>query len=144
MLLSILPAGLIRALGACHFCKVTIYGIKIPSPSVTKAPNALAHPFPFQIAVQTYEFILGVLFYAMVSDMASGEYVRLPNGLNQIETKLLSEGLGKKEWDRNERAHLRSSPVVEVPSTPALPAPLSSEVSFPFEEEERDAKGDAE
>ena len=75
-------------------------GIKIPLPSVTKAPNAQAHPFPFQVAVQTYEFILGVLFYAMVSDTASGEYVRLPNALNQMETKLLSEGLSKKEWDR--------------------------------------------
>lgn len=75
-------------------------GIKIPLPSVTKAPNAQAHPFPAQVAVQTYEFILGVLFYAMLSDMASGAYFRLPNALTQMETKLLSEGLSKKEWDR--------------------------------------------
>jgi hypothetical protein len=75
-------------------------GIKIPLASVTKAPNAQAHPFPFQVAVQTYEFILGVLFYATVSDTASGAYVRLPNALSQLETKLVSEGLSKKEWDR--------------------------------------------
>jgi hypothetical protein len=75
-------------------------GIKIPLPSVTKAPNAKAHHFPAQAAVQTYEFILGILFYAMLSDTASGAYFRLPNALTQMEANLLSEGLSKKEWDR--------------------------------------------
>jgi hypothetical protein len=54
--------------------------VKIPLPKITKAPNAIAHPFPLQITFQTYEFINGMMFYAMVSDIASGKYVRLPKG----------------------------------------------------------------
>ena len=79
---------------------VKTMGIKIPLPSVTKAPDAKAHPFPPQIAVQTYEFIYGMMFYAMIADTASGNYVRLPNGLNLIEEELSQHGLNKKEWDR--------------------------------------------
>jgi hypothetical protein len=74
--------------------------IKIPLPSVTKAPNAIAHAFPAQICVQTYEFMMGAMFYAAVADVASGEYIRLPNGLAQLETKLRADGMDKKEWDR--------------------------------------------
>lgn len=43
-------------------------GIKIPLPPVTKAPDAQAHPFPFQVAVQTYELVPGVPFYAAAGD----------------------------------------------------------------------------
>jgi hypothetical protein len=96
-----------------HAKGIQSMGIKIPLLSVTKALNAQAHPFPVQVAVQTYEFILGVLFYAMVSDMASGEYVRLPNGLNQMEAKLLEEGLSKKEWDRGWNIIQKYMPVFE-------------------------------
>jgi hypothetical protein len=88
-------------------------GVKIPLPSVTKAPDAKAHAFPLQIAFQTYEFILGVLFYAMFSDVASGAYVHLPNGLNQLESKLLQEGLSKKEWDRGWKHLQKYMPIFE-------------------------------
>ena len=41
----------------------------------------------------------GVLFYAMIADVAAGEYIRLPNGLSQLEQSLTGSGLCKKEWD---------------------------------------------
>jgi hypothetical protein len=72
---------------------------KIPLPSVSRTPGAKAHPFPIQVSFQTQEFIQAVLFYAMFADSAAGEYVRLPNALNNIEQKLIKEGLDKKLWD---------------------------------------------
>lgn len=43
---------------------------------------------------------MGAMFYASVADVASGEYIRLPNGLAQLERKLREDGMDKKEWDR--------------------------------------------
>jgi hypothetical protein len=73
---------------------------KIPLPLVTKTTDAKAHPYPIQVSLQTQEFIQAVLFYAMFADSAAGAYVRLPNALNNIEKKLIEEGLGKREWER--------------------------------------------
>jgi hypothetical protein len=73
---------------------------KIPLPLVTKTADAKAHPYPIQVSLQTQEFIQAVLFYAMFADSAAGAYVRLPNALNNIEKKLIEEGLGKREWER--------------------------------------------
>jgi hypothetical protein len=72
---------------------------KIPLPSVSKTPGAKAHSFPVQVSIQTQEFIQAVLFYAMFADIAAGNYVRLPNALNNIEQELSKEGLDKKLWD---------------------------------------------
>jgi hypothetical protein len=44
--------------------------------------------------------MLGAMFYAAIADVASGEYVRLPNGLRRLENKLNADGMDKKEWDR--------------------------------------------
>ena len=74
--------------------------IKISLPQITKTPSAKAHVFPVQVSIQTQEFIHAVLFYAMFADIAAGEYVRLPDGLNRIERKLSHDGLDKKQWDR--------------------------------------------
>jgi hypothetical protein len=73
---------------------------RIPLPVVTKTTDAKAHPYPIQVSLQAQEFIHGVLFYAMFADSAAGAYVRLPNALNNIEKKLIEEGLGKREWER--------------------------------------------
>lgn len=88
-------------------------GIKIPLPLVIREPNAKAHPFPIQVAFQTYEFILGVLFYATVSDTASGDFIRMPDGLNRLEVKLLQQGLSKAEWDRGWNLIQKYMPVFE-------------------------------
>jgi hypothetical protein len=44
--------------------------------------------------------MMGAMFYAAVADVASGEYIRLPNGLSQLQNKLREDGMDKKEWDR--------------------------------------------
>jgi hypothetical protein len=87
--------------------------VKIPLPKITKAPNAMAHPFPLQITFQTYEFINGMMFYAMVSDIASGKYVRLPKGLDKIEEEVLQGGLSKKAWDEGWEQLQKYMPVFE-------------------------------
>jgi len=74
--------------------------VKIPLPPIVKGPNAKAHPFPAQVSIQTQEFIQAVLFYAVFADMAAGEYVRLPTGIKDIESKLGKEGLTTQEWER--------------------------------------------
>jgi hypothetical protein len=75
-------------------------GITIPLPSVTRLPNASAHGFPAQIHIQTYEFMMGAMFYATVADEAAGGFIRLPNGLANLENNLRQNGMTKKEWDR--------------------------------------------
>lgn len=87
--------------------------IKISLPPISKAPDAKAHPFPIQISIQTYEFISGMMFYAMVADAASGKYIRLPNGLKQIEEDILEGGLSKNEWDRGWDRIQKYLPVLE-------------------------------
>lgn len=74
--------------------------IKIPLTYISKTPGAQAHVFPLQVSIQTQEFIQAVLFYAMFADTAAGEYVRLPQGLKDLENILSKEGLSKQEWDR--------------------------------------------
>jgi hypothetical protein len=66
---------------------------------MSKTPGAKAHPFPIQVSIQTQEFIQAVLFYAMFADTAAGKYIRLPNGLDDIEQELSREGLDKRLWD---------------------------------------------
>ena len=83
---------------------------KIPLPSVNTTSGAKAHSFPLQVSIQTQEFIQAVLFYAMFVDIAAGNYVRLPNALDNIEQELFKEGLDKKLWDNGwsylQRYHL--------------------------------------
>ena len=44
--------------------------------------------------------MIGAMFYAAVADVASGEYLSLPNGLIHLENKLRADGMDKKEGDR--------------------------------------------
>lgn len=74
--------------------------IRIPLPVVTREPNSKAHPYPFQIGLQTQHFIQGSLFYAMLADIAAGEYVRTPGAIEQLKQKITSEGLNPNEWER--------------------------------------------
>ncbi len=71
-------------------------GKKIPLPAVIKTPDAKAHPFPIQIGFQTYEFLQGVLFYAIFSNTAAGAYVRLPDSIQELERELISQGISEK------------------------------------------------
>jgi hypothetical protein len=74
--------------------------IRIPLPAVVREPNSKAHPYPFQIGLQTQHFIQGSLFYAMLADITAGEYVRTPGAIEQLKQKTTSEGLNPNEWER--------------------------------------------
>lgn len=66
---------------------------RIPLPTVSQSANAEAHPFPIQIGCQAREFLQGALFYAAFADLAAGEFVRQPNGVERIEQIMASKGL---------------------------------------------------
>ncbi len=72
---------------------------RIPSPKVVTRKDAKAHPFPYQIALQTQELMQGAVFWFICADEAAGEFVRLPNGLNILKTNLLKAGMQEREWD---------------------------------------------
>jgi hypothetical protein len=55
-----------------------------------------AHPYPFQIGMQTNEFIQAALFHASFLDIAVGKFVRLPDGLREIEEEYVRT-LGSQE-----------------------------------------------
>lgn len=57
--------------------------------------------------------MMGAMFYAAVGDVASGEYIRLPNGLAQLEKKLRQDGMDKKEWDRGWKILEKYMPVFQ-------------------------------
>lgn len=75
---------------------------RIALPLVTSTKGAQAHPYPLQIAYQTQEFIQGFMFYAAFSDLAAGQIVRMPNGIQMIESQMkdrgLSAGVAEQGW----------------------------------------------
>ncbi len=74
-------------------------GIKISLPKVTKLPDAKIHTFPAQVGFQAMDFMRGVLFYAMISDVAAGKTIRQPGGLSSLEEDIISQGLSKEAWN---------------------------------------------
>lgn len=66
---------------------------KIPLPEIERNGDRGIHPYPIQIALQTQEFMQGVLWHAAFADIAAGEYVRLPNGVAKIEACMSQRGL---------------------------------------------------
>ncbi len=66
---------------------------RIPLPEIEVRPDAKGHPFPIQIAYQTQEFIQGALFYASFADLAAGESVPRPGGVEAIEARMKQGGL---------------------------------------------------
>jgi len=73
--------------------------IKIDLPDISVEKNARAHPFPFQIAFQTQEFIQGAIFYISIADISSGAYVRQKDGLKELEADYYSQGKEKGTWE---------------------------------------------
>jgi hypothetical protein len=75
---------------------------KISLPVLSRRPDANAHPYPIQVSLQTQEFIQGALFHAAFADIAAGEFVRLPDGVNRIENAMrargLAEGISEHGW----------------------------------------------
>jgi hypothetical protein len=73
--------------------------MKIELLKIEEKPDAKAHKFPVQIAFQTMELMQGAIFHYIVSDTASGQRVRQPNALNEMEGALLAEGMKKSDWN---------------------------------------------
>jgi hypothetical protein len=72
--------------------------LKIPLPKYIETDTKRTHAFPFLIGSQTLEFLQGSIFYASFSDMAAGEYVRIPGAMARIETRFLEE-ISRKDYD---------------------------------------------
>ena len=71
---------------------------RIPLPKVVMQKDAKAHPFPYQIALQTEELMQGAIFWFICADEAAGEFIRLPNGLNMLQASLSKAGMKDREW----------------------------------------------
>lgn len=67
---------------------------RIPLPSATSVEPRRAHPFPLQIGYQTLEFLQGTLFYAAFADIATGQQVQRPGGVDEVEKLMKDSGLG--------------------------------------------------
>ena len=65
---------------------------RIPLPSAARSDKAIAHPFPFQIGTQALEFLHGSIFYATVTDLATGAYIHEHRGRAKIEAYLEAQG----------------------------------------------------
>ena len=72
---------------------------RIPLSKVMTRKDAKAHPFPYQIALQTQEFMQGAILWFICADKAAGEFIRLPNGLSMLKTSLLKEGMKESDWE---------------------------------------------
>ena len=72
---------------------------RISLPKVMIQKDAKAHPFPCQIALQTQEYMQGVVLYFICADRAAGEFVRLPNGLNMLKAILLKDDMREQDWE---------------------------------------------
>jgi hypothetical protein len=72
---------------------------RITLPRVIIQKDAKAHPFPFQVALQTEEFMQGAVFYFICADEAAGKFVRLPDGINTLKAGLLKAGMQEQEWE---------------------------------------------
>ena len=72
---------------------------RIPLPSVTSVEPRRAHPFPLQIGYQTLEFLQGTLFYTAFADIAAGQQVRRPGGVDEVEKLMKDSGLESTTLD---------------------------------------------
>jgi hypothetical protein len=75
---------------------------KIPLPKLYKGINTKAHPFPFQIAMQTQKFTQGAIFYFTLMDEAAGLFFRQggEGAYGEIEKLfLINYGYSKTTWD---------------------------------------------
>jgi hypothetical protein len=73
--------------------------IRIQLPDMERNREAKIHPYPFHIGLQTLEFMQGSLLYAILVDMASGAYIRQPDGMANLERAILEKLDSPKIYD---------------------------------------------
>lgn len=71
-------------------------GTKIPLLEMTQKDDAQAHIYPFQISMQTQEFLQAAIFYTAFTDIATSEYIGIEGKLDEIEG-IITEQLYTKE-----------------------------------------------
>lgn len=73
--------------------------VRIPLPNLVNKLGR-AHAYPFQIGMQTLEFLQAAILHASVLDIAAGRFVRLPNGLKEVEKEFLDKVGTKDSYDK--------------------------------------------
>jgi transposase-like protein len=74
----------------------TSMSTKIPLPKITQEDDTQAHMYPFQISLQTQEFLQAAIFYTAFTDIATSEHIRIDGKLEEIES-IFTERLYTKE-----------------------------------------------
>ena len=69
--------------------------IRIPLPEIVSREGLKGHPYPFQISMQTEQFLQARLFYLTITEVARSEYVRLPGNFQKFESTLLDHSFSK-------------------------------------------------
>jgi hypothetical protein len=68
-------------------------------PKVTITNPGLAHPYPFQIAQQTLEFIQGTVFYYSLADRSSGKFFSDEENYFVLKADFINNGIEESAWD---------------------------------------------
>lgn len=87
--------------------------IIIPRSKFSRELNSKAHPYPFEIAMQTHEFIMATLFFGIMADTTSGEYVRQPNAINNLKIKMLDMGMSVDDYEKGWKYLIKYRPVFD-------------------------------
>lgn len=72
---------------------------EIQLPKVTVEKENKAHPYPYQISLQTLEMIQATIFWHICADTAAGKILRTSDGITRIEQELSTKGMPKKDWE---------------------------------------------
>lgn len=72
---------------------------RIPLPAIHSRPNASVHAYPFQISIQTLEFLQATLLHSSFMDIAAGQVARSPEGMRDVERVYLASIGSKQTYD---------------------------------------------
>lgn len=73
--------------------------ISLPNVEAVKEEVKKGHPYPFQIAIQSSEFIQGALFHTIFSNIATKEYVKLDGSMDIMEKQFLEGTYSKDTYE---------------------------------------------
>lgn len=74
-------------------------GTIIPLLEMSQKDDAMAHKYPFQISLQTMEFLQASIFYAAFTDIATSEYIRIDGKMEEIENIFTDQLYSKQTYD---------------------------------------------
>ena len=68
---------------------------------MSQKDGAEAHIYPFQIAIQTQEFLQASIFHSIFTNIATFEYVKIEGKLEEIEEKFTSSLYSKDTYNES-------------------------------------------